>query len=92
MFLVVAYDVPAERTEKYRKLLARYLAQLQYSVFAGDVTETLYRKLRRDIDDLYKNNDHLVFMCIENRRNVQVLVIRNGQEQEDSSHLGSAVF
>jgi CRISPR-associated protein Cas2 len=42
MFVVVFYDVPAKRTELYRKLLVRYLPWIQNSVFSGDLTETLY--------------------------------------------------
>ncbi len=91
MYLIVAYDVPAERTEKYRKLLSRYLPQLQYSVFAGDVTETAYRKLRRDIKALYKETDHLVFIQTANRRNVQVETLRAGIKEVDTSHFGSII-
>ena len=91
MYLIVAYDVPAKRTEKYRKLLACYLMQLQYSVFGGDMTETAYRKLRRNIDGLYEATDHLVFVQTSNRRNIYVEVVKNGIVQEDTSHLGSAI-
>jgi CRISPR-associated protein Cas2 len=91
MFLLVAYDVPAERTEKYRKLLSRYLPQLQFSVFAGDLTETVYRKLRRDITALYEDTDRLVFMQTVNRRNIKVEILNDGISQEDTSHLGSGV-
>lgn len=91
MYLIVAYDVPAERTEKYRKLLSRYLPQLQYSVFAGDMAETAHRKLRRDIKFLYENTDHLVFIQTANRRNIRVEIIKEGIQQDDTSHLGSVI-
>lgn len=91
MFLIAAYDVPAERTEKYRKLLARYLSQLQYSVFAGDLTEKDYRKLRQDIKVLYEDSDYLVFVRTANRRNIQMELVKDGVTQEDKSHLGSAI-
>lgn len=91
MYLVVAYDVPSERTEKYRKLLSRYLPQLQYSVFAGDLTETACRKLRQDLKQLYEDTDHLVFIRTSNRRNIQVEVLKEGIKQEDTSHLGSII-
>ena len=91
MYLIIAYDVPSERTEKYRKLLSRYLPQLQYSVFAGDMTETTYRKLQRDIKVLYEDTDHLVFIQTANRRNIQVEAIKGGIKHENNSHLGSIV-
>jgi len=92
MYLLVAYDVPAERTEKYRKLLSRYLPQLQYSVFSGDLTETSYRKLRRDIKQLYIDTDRLVFIQTANRRNIRVETIKEGAVEEDTSHLGSGII
>jgi CRISPR-associated protein Cas2 len=92
MFLLVAYDVPAERTEKYRKLLSRYLPQLQYSVFAGDMTEAVYKKLRRDIKDMYQDTDRLVFIQTANRRNICVKTLIEGVIQEDTSHLGSGII
>ena len=91
MYLIVAYDVPAERTEKYRKLLSRYLPQLQYSVFAGDMTETNHRKLCRDIKVLYEDTDHLVFIQTANRRNIQVQSVKAGVTEKDISHLGSII-
>jgi len=39
MFVLVTYDVPAERTHIYRKLLRKRLEHLQQSVFYGDITE-----------------------------------------------------
>lgn len=91
MFLIIAYDVPAKRTEKYRKLLSRYLPQIQYSVFAGDITETAYRKFQREIKKLYENTDHLVFIQTANRRNIHMQVLKEGKTQEDTSHLGSCI-
>lgn len=91
MYLLVAYDVPAERTGKYRKLLARYLLPMQFSVFAGDLTETLYRKMRRELDELYEDTDRLVFIRTANRRNIEVETIQGGVASEDTSHLGSGV-
>jgi CRISPR-associated endonuclease Cas2 len=92
VYLIVAYDVPAGRTEKYRKLLARYLPQLQYRVFGGDLTEVIYRKLRRDMDALYENTDRLVFVQTANRRNIRMEVVKDGAMHEDKSHLGGTVI
>ena len=39
MFVLITYDVPAERTDIYRKLLRSPLEHLQQSVFYGDITE-----------------------------------------------------
>lgn len=91
MFIIVAYDVPAQRTEKYRKLLSRYLQALQYSVFAGDMTQVQYRQLRGEIKLLYEETDHLIFVKTANRRNMDVEILKNGISCADTSHLGSTV-
>jgi CRISPR-associated protein Cas2 len=92
MYLLVAYDVPAERTEKYRKLLSRYLSTLQFSVFAGDVTEVVYRRLRRELGALYQDSDRLVFVQTQNRRNIQVETISNGTVAKDTTHVDGLVI
>jgi CRISPR-associated protein Cas2 len=40
MFVLVAYDVDARRTAKYRRLLVKYLGHEQFSVFFGDIIPT----------------------------------------------------
>ncbi len=91
MYLIAAYDVPAERTEKYRKLLTRYLIHFQYSVFAGDITEVEYRRMRQSIDALYEDADHVIFIRTANRRNICIEILKEGVKQKDLSHLGSAI-
>lgn len=92
MYLLVAYDVPAERTEKYRKLLSRYLSTMQFSVFAGDVTEAGYRRLRRELEALYQDSDKLVFIQTQNRRNISVETINNGAVSKDTAHIDGLVI
>ena len=42
MFVMVSYDVPARRTEIYRKMLKEFLVHEQASVFMGDLPEPKY--------------------------------------------------
>ena len=91
MFLFVAYDVPAKRTEKYRKLLSRYLPQLQYSVFAGDITEKSNAKMNMDIKALYEKCAPLIFIKTANRHNIHIEILKDGEKQTEISHLGSAI-
>jgi len=48
MHVIVVYDVPAERTRVYRKLLRRRLEHLQQSVFFGELTEGQVTDEERD--------------------------------------------
>ncbi len=39
MYVLMTYDVNAKRTEKFKKLLRKYLEHIQHSVFSGDLSE-----------------------------------------------------
>ena len=92
MFVVVFYDVPAKRTELYRRLLARYLLWIQNSVFSGDLTETVYKKMRHELKQLLINDDRLAFVTTANRHNIEVEIVEHGQSRRDDHHQGSGVL
>ena len=60
MIVIVVYDVPAERTRIYRKLLRRRLEHLQQSVFYGDLTEGQVTKLKNEIQDRLGADDSVI--------------------------------
>lgn len=91
MFVVVFYDVPAKRTELYRKLLSKYLNWMQNSVFSGDLTETLYKKMRFEMNRVLEDDDKLAFVSTKNRHNIAVELLEQGISKEDDSHQGSCV-
>ena len=80
VFVLVMYDVPARRTERFRKLLGRYLDHQQYSVFAGDLPPAKLTALRAEIDGLLRPEDRVVEVTAANRHNVTVMhVAREGR-------------
>ena len=60
MHVIVVYDVPAERTRIYRKLLRRRLEHLQYSVFFGELTEGQVTAMKKDIEATLESDDSVV--------------------------------
>lgn len=60
MYVIVVYDVPAERTRVYRKLLRRQLEHLQNSVFFGELTQGQVTSLKNDIEDTLNSDDEVV--------------------------------
>ncbi|SDG24627.1 CRISPR-associated protein Cas2 [Halorubrum xinjiangense] len=60
MYVIVVYDVPADRTHVYRKLLRRRLEHLQYSVFYGELTEGQVTAMKNDIDEKLESDDSIV--------------------------------
>ena len=66
MYVIVVYDVPAERTRVYRKLLRRQLEHLQNSVFFGELTRGQVTSLKNDIEDTLNSEDEVVVFESQN--------------------------
>lgn len=66
MYVIVVYDVPAERTRVYRKLLRRRLEHLQNSVFFGELTQGQVTSLKNDIEDTLNSDDEVVVFESQN--------------------------
>ena len=90
MFVIVCYDVPAHRTEVYKKLLKEYLMHEQASVFMGDHSEVI-----RMVDKISRKigpDDKVMKLVCKNRHNIEVSRLSKdalgGQmrQQEDSWH------
>ena len=92
MFVVAFYDVPANQTERYRKLLARYLHWMQNSVFSGDLSETLYKRMRHELNQVLQESDRLALVTTPNRHNIGVEIVERGQSRHNDHHQGSGVL
>jgi CRISPR-associated protein Cas2 len=93
MYMLMTYDVEATRTNKFKKLLRRYLEHAQYSVFSGDLTEAQAIKLRSELSRLMIPGDRLVEITSANRHNVNVVHLTKNESakgqvkrQESRSH------
>ncbi len=72
MFILLTYDVEAKRTNKFRKLLSKYLGHEQFSVFFGELPESGVEKLRLELRALMIGNDRVLEIVSENRHNVSI--------------------
>ena len=72
MFVMVCYDVPAERTEIYKKLLKEYLTHEQASVFMGDLPESEVIRLLAKISNKIGPDDKVLKLVCRNRHNVEI--------------------
>lgn len=75
MYMLMTYDVEASRTNKFKKLLRRYLTHTQFSVFSGDITEAQAIKLRHELSQLMIPGDRVLEITSENRHNVTVMYL-----------------
>ena len=92
MFVVVCYDVPAKRTEIFKKLLKEYLVHEQNSVFMGDLSEAQVIRMVASISKKIGAQDRVLKLVCRNRHNVEVsrlskeLLGGQMRQQEDQWH------
>ena len=72
MFVVVTYDVPAKRTQIYKKLLKEFLVHEQASVFMGDLPESEVIKMVAKISEKIGPEDRVLKIICRNRHNAKI--------------------
>ena len=60
MYVVMVYDLEADRTQKALKLGRRYLTHVQNSVLEGEISEGDLATLKNEIDDLLKPGESTI--------------------------------
>ena len=60
MYVVLVYDMRAERTQKMLKIGRRYLTHVQNSVLEGDISEGKLNQLRNEIDALLEPDESVI--------------------------------
>ena len=90
MFVIISYDVPAKRTEIYKKLLKEYLIHEQASVFMGDLPESEIIKLVAKISQKIGPDDRVLKLVCRNRHNIDVYRLSKealgGQMRQDEDN------
>lgn len=60
MYVILVYDMEAERTRRMLKLGRRYLTHVQNSVLEGEISEGDLEKLSGEIEDLLKPGENVI--------------------------------
>ena len=60
MYVVLVYDMDADRTHLMLKLGRRYLTHVQNSVLEGEITEGDLTRLREEIDALLEPEESVI--------------------------------
>lgn len=82
MYVILVYDVAAERTAKMLKLCRRYLHWVQNSVFEGEITEVKLKELIFKAGKImHPAHDSLIIFKNRNSNWMEKLVI--GREKSD---------
>lgn len=80
MFVLVTYDVPANRTRIYRKLLRKHLEHIQYSVFYGDITEGQLVTIQNEINNVLDSHDSVYIFESDVSASVECTVLGDADE------------
>lgn len=76
MFLLICYDVPANRTQVYKKCLHRFLERGQDSVFWGTVPASTWLSIKKELMAIFVEGDNVWAFVSDNPHNVQELFMR----------------
>jgi len=60
MYVVLVYDMEAERTQRMLKLCRRYLTHVQNSVLEGEISEGDLKQLSGEIENLLKPDESVI--------------------------------
>ncbi|THE65343.1 CRISPR-associated endonuclease Cas2 [Salinadaptatus halalkaliphilus] len=60
MYVVMVYDLEAERTHKALKIGRRYLTHVQNSVLEGEISKGDLERLRNEIDELLQPGESAI--------------------------------
>lgn len=60
VYVVIVYDVEADRTRRFLKLLRRYLVHVQNSVFEGDITEGTLEELQCQLQSMLNEGESII--------------------------------
>jgi CRISPR-associated protein Cas2 len=60
MYVIVVYDMEAERTQQMLKLCRRYLTHVQNSVLEGEISKGDLQQLTGDIEDMLKPGESVI--------------------------------
>ena len=85
-YVIVTYDIGEERVNKARKILKKYLAWVQNSVYEGDITEGKMKQCEYELSRIInKEHDSIYFYRLENRLNYRKKTL--GVERDTTTNM-----
>jgi CRISPR-associated protein Cas2 len=83
VYVVVVYDMEADRTHKMLTFLRRYLTHVQNSVLEGDVTEGDLEKIRSGVDDILEPDESTIIYRVSSEKMVERTVFGDDPAADD---------
>lgn len=73
-YVIVVYDVQADRTRKFLKYLRRYLTHVQNSVFEGELTEGTFEEVTSTLQSMLQAGESVIVYRMATEKNIDRLV------------------
>lgn len=70
MYVICAYDVNEKTCVKVMKILRKYLFHIQKSVFEGTLTPKKFDDLQKELNNVVKENDSVLFYISYNDKQI----------------------
>jgi CRISPR-associated protein Cas2 len=83
VYIVVVYDMEADRTQKMLKFLRRFLTHVQNSVLEGEVTEGDYERIRSGIEERLKPGESTIIYQVSSEKMVDRTVFGEDPAEDD---------
>ena len=76
MFVIIVYDMNVERVAKICQYLRRYLDWVQNSVFEGELTDSQFKRIRHDLNELvHEDEDSVRIYSFRTKEQVKIETI-----------------
>lgn len=83
VYVIVVYDMEADRTQKMLKFLRRFLTHVQNSVLEGTITEGDLERMRAGIDEMLKPTESTIIYRISSEKMVNRTVFGDDPAKDD---------
>lgn len=70
-YVIVVYDVQADRTPRFLKYLRRYLTHVQNSVFEGELTEGTLEEVKSKLESMLEAGESVMVYRMSSEKYVE---------------------
>jgi CRISPR-associated protein Cas2 len=83
VYVVVVYDVQADRTYRFLKFLRQYLTHVQNSVFEGELSEGDIRKVKERLESMLEADESVIVYRMSSEKYVTRTVFGEDPTEDD---------
>jgi len=83
VYVVVVYDVQADRTYRFLKFLRQYLTHVQNSVFEGELSEGDIQKIKERLESMLEADESVIVYRMSSEKYVTRTVFGEDPAEDD---------